>query len=172
LFARIQAGDADAVAALYERYATAFRYVIRARLKPELRSTLDSTDVLQSAFRELLLREGYDEAFASPEAFVAFLKTIIERKVLRAARKRRPEALTPNAEEQVMDRAPPAHEVVSAEERWRKALAALPLVYRRVAILWREGHSQTEIAAEVKISERTVRTAITRLREAWNAQEG
>lgn len=109
-------------------------------------------------------------AGADPQAFLAFLKTIAETQVLQAVRKQRrhnTQSLPAEVADLIADHSPAVPEMQSLEERWQKTLERLPLVYRRVAELRRHEYSQLEIAAELGICERTVRTAIARLREAW-----
>src|SRR3954451_19375624 len=74
LLAGVARGDSDAVGRAFLTYAPYLRKVIRRRLPDALRSKLDSDDVMQSAWRDILgrLRDGRWH-FETPAQLQAFL---------------------------------------------------------------------------------------------------
>jgi RNA polymerase sigma-70 factor (ECF subfamily) len=84
LLERARAGDEAALARLVEQYEPKIRVVARVLLGPALRPYLDSTDVVQSVHRSLLvgLRGGKFD-LAGPSGLVALAVTMLRRKVAR-----------------------------------------------------------------------------------------
>jgi RNA polymerase sigma factor (sigma-70 family) len=84
LLERARAGDEAALARLVEHYEPKVRVIARVLLGPALRPYLDSTDVVQSVHRSLLvgLRGGKFD-LAGPSALVALAVTMLRRKVAR-----------------------------------------------------------------------------------------
>lgn len=88
LLEQARTGDEAALARLVERYEPKVRVVARVLLGPALRPYLDSTDVVQSVHRSLLvgLRGGKFD-IAGPSGLVALAVAMLRRKVARQWRR-------------------------------------------------------------------------------------
>ena len=75
-----RAGDAEALNALYGRYATRVLAIVRARLGAELRQRVQSLDIVQEAMLDSLKNlEKFD--YASEGAFLKWLTVIVENRI-------------------------------------------------------------------------------------------
>lgn len=183
LFGAIDFEDPAAVQAFFDQYAPLFLVVIRARMTPKLRCIFDSVDFLQETRMKLQGCALDKKDFESPEAFIGFIQRIAERQVLQALRKQarrshgdpnheKPiDGLAPQEAAQLVDRSPDPLEVEIAEERWRRAVEKLPPVYRHIAMRFREGYRQAEIAREMGLHEMLVSRVIKKLRAALMEDE-
>ncbi len=174
---RFWTSDPRAVQDLFDQYVGAVFTVIRAKMNPTMRSANDSEDFLQKTRMKLALGNFEDKDFETPQAFLAYMCRVAEREVQQVKRQHarctegwvnqeKPLAQLSAAElERVLDKAPDACAVQIAEDRWQRALAALPPVYRYIALKLRDGFTQIEIAKELELCERTVGRAIKKLRE-------
>ncbi|MCK6446995.1 MAG: sigma-70 family RNA polymerase sigma factor [Planctomycetes bacterium] len=154
LVRRAQAGDSEALNRLFARYYERVRRIVRVRLGRELRSTLESGDILQETFGVAVTHfdrfEMRDEA-----SLIRWLATLAERQIQAAAdrhgaqkrdRKRevpldrqKPSSST-HAEDGLADDAPQPFERAASEEEKLvidDAIRELPEEYREL-ILWRD----------------------------------
>ncbi len=84
LLRRAQAGNAEALDALFQKYYERVRRVVRMRLGRQLRSRLDSGDILQETFLAAL--KSFDRFEVRDEsAFVHWLSRIAEHQIRDAA---------------------------------------------------------------------------------------
>ncbi len=81
-------GDPDAAGELLRRYGDRVRAAIRGRLAPNLRRRFETEDVFQSAVA-LSLQDLRGLDYQGEKAFVAWLTTVAERRLLGTARKHR-----------------------------------------------------------------------------------
>jgi RNA polymerase sigma factor (sigma-70 family) len=179
LFRQAQLGSPEAMQIFFDKSHDTILRVIRARMNREMRSTWDSADFMQRTSQKLHSCNIKDMHFETPQAFLGYLLKIAQNEVHQEKRKLHNRmkangqihALSQEEEEQAEDLAPDAHDVFTTEEKWQEALASLSVEYQAVAIQLREGYTHREIAAALKISERTVRRVVYLLRKLYLGDE-
>ena len=170
LLTRMAAGDREAFAVFYDRYApVVFPLILRI-----VRERADASDVLQEVFWEAWRSaDAYDPARGSPEAWMVTRARTRAIDRIRATR-RRSETFVAPLDEAVAAAPgePPGDAAERAEHRGtiRSALDRLPDAQREVIELaYYAGLTQTEIAERLKQPLGTVKTRIRlgleRLRE-------
>jgi RNA polymerase sigma factor (sigma-70 family) len=175
LMVGVRAGNEESVRLLLERYKPPLFRVIRRRLHRELRSQCDSEDVLQSVWSSFFAIPARQFEFEDPAALKAYLVDMACNKVVEAIRRRlgtqkrnlnREKSLhgSAAAEAQTLRaRTPTPSQVVMAKERWAHLIEGRPARHQRILLLLRQGKTQSEIAAELGITDRTVRRLIREL---------
>jgi RNA polymerase sigma-70 factor, ECF subfamily len=172
LAARLQAGDADALAEIYDGCgAVTFGYLVRA-----LGDRAAAEDVQQQVFTEVWRRgREYDPARAG---LVTWVMTIARSRAIDHLRKRVPQPADPHGDALRGDAVAPP-EADRLLDRWRMAgyLRRLPDGERELLRLRFYGElTQTEIADATGIPLGTVKTrmvrGLERLREMLEAEEG
>lgn len=161
LVGRIQAGDRSAWEQVYARYHDPLLFSIRCRLGPELRSRLQSEDVLHSvvadAFRDLERFEPRGPGSLARYLHVCVLNKIRSKAEFHAALKRSGDVpLSDSLVERLGSgsRAEPAYFDEPRYGRLEQALAALPEDMREAVLLRAvEGLSNHEAAAALGKSE-------------------
>ena len=153
---RASAGSTDALTALYDRYAAGVLRLARSLL----RSTAEAEDVVQDVFVGLprALR-----SYAGRGPLEAWIQRVAARTALmrmRAERRRREDAFTPEAAPQTRTDSPVDRLALE------RALAALPDALRVVFVLKVvEGHSHESIAELVGITPHSSRVRLFRARK-------
>lgn len=160
---RARQGDTEAMTLLIEEYEPQVRRVAHRRLSAALRATFDSTDLVQSVHRSLLLclqRNKY--TFNGPQDLVALAVTMVKRKAARkwARLQREQELLQLRA--RLLSRAKPQH---SAElvNKLQELLEALDDADRQLLKLYLEGHSTVEAADTLGLNPDSLRVRRSRL---------
>jgi RNA polymerase sigma-70 factor (ECF subfamily) len=170
LLAKLAAGDAEAAGRIFLAYEPYLRKVIRRQLPAALRSKLDSVDVMQSAWGDLL--EGLRQAnwhFHSPAQLQAFLVRVMRNRLIDRLREyRRPmEHERPlgdfESPEQLASSRPSPHDVAAADDLWQRLLDLCPPEHHEVLRLKREGASAAEIAERTGLHEGSVRRLLRQL---------
>lgn len=87
LIGRVSQGSETAVWELLERYSSQIVRTVRRRLPNELRSIVDSTDIVQSAWVSLLRTGSRLDPITTAEQFIAYLAGIARFKILETHRK-------------------------------------------------------------------------------------
>ena len=170
LLDKLARGDLEAAGAVFEAYAPYLRAVIRRQLPLGLRSKLDSVDILQSAWSDILA--GLKDAnwrFQSPAQLQAFLVRVMHnrcvdrcRQFRRSLEKERPlDELDP--EVLVSGTRPSAGNAVEADELWERLLALCPPEHHEVLRLKRDGATPAEIARHTGLHEGSVRRLLRQL---------
>jgi RNA polymerase sigma-70 factor (ECF subfamily) len=164
LIERLNHGDVSAAERAFAAYEPYLRMAVRRRLSGPLRAKLDSLDIVQSVWADVLA--GLGEAgwrFADRSHFRAFLVKVACNRLIdrrrqhhRAMEKER--ALAEMAPEQW----PTAHEprpseVAQGNELWKQMLEQCSPAHREILILKRQGLLLTEIAARTGFHEGTIR---------------
>lgn len=165
-------GDEDAAAELFYRYAGRLLALARSQMSPALAQRLDAEDVVQSACRSFFVRVRDGRLMVQPGGEMwELLAAITMRKIYgqlehQTAQKRdirREQAQDESIcwfEVEALARDPgPEDQAVLADERDR-ALRSLSPVHRRIVELRFEEYTTTEIAAQVKRSDRLVRLVL------------
>jgi RNA polymerase sigma factor (sigma-70 family) len=167
---RLNHGDDEAVERVLLACEPYLRIVVRRRLGRRLRTKIDSTDVVQSVFANVLrgFRNG-NWRFAGRPQLLAFLRGIAWRRLANRYR----EHETGLAREQSLVETVPVSlpiaasprpsEVAEGREFWERVLAACPPEHRRVVELRMEGYRMNEIAERTGLHEGSVRRIIYEL---------
>ncbi len=175
LLAKARQGDQDALAQLSRQYEPKLRIVARVLLGPALRPYLDSTDLVQSVHRSLMLgikRQQYD--IAGPENLVALALTLVRRKVARKWRRMQRQQRFDRGGSETGDLANlltslsgadnPAR-TVELREQVDHVCANLDETERKIFELRSQGYSTAEIACQLGLNGGTLRVRMTRLRQ-------
>jgi RNA polymerase sigma-70 factor (ECF subfamily) len=175
LVARVRLGDEEALAALVKGYEAEVRLAARVLLGRSLRSHLDSTDLVQSVHRSLILGLRDDKiTLASPEQLLGLAVTMVRRKVARHWRRLRrqkrldtPAAETQGASDALTSLSSPAADPAQ-EAQYRDAVAHLFRNLheedRRLVELRLQGHSTAEAARQLGVDADVLRVRLSRLR--------
>jgi len=170
LIRQMVAGDREAFARFYDRYAP----LVFPLIQRILRERADASDVLQEVFWEAWQgAAGYDPARGSPEAWLVTRARTRAIDRIRAMRRRSETFVAPLPDALAAAPADPGGDVAERMEDRRTvqhALAQLPSAQREVIELaYYAGLTQTEIAERLKQPLGTVKTrirlALERLRE-------
>jgi RNA polymerase sigma factor (sigma-70 family) len=157
-----------------ESHRTAIHSYVSYRLDRDLRQKEPVSDIVQSALREIIQNPGRF-TYQGPEAFRAFLIQVVEHKI--ANKRRYWETLRHGAPVEPvsdMDGAPAANrpaatpsEIAAAREHLRRLFTALEKLSdddRKLLAMRRgAGLSVKAIAAELKVSVRTVQKRMARI---------
>lgn len=177
LHGKARLGDRDAIDQLYRRFAEDMLRVARARLSnhKRLRFLYEADDLVDSVWASMLAHNRLDQPFGGPERFMAFLEALILGKARKTGRflgqKKRDccrvvsfDMLQEAVRELTDDQQPSPVEVAIDREQWRRLLEANTLIQRIILDRRRRGFKLTEIAAEVFLSERTIRRLLDMVR--------
>ncbi len=174
LLAQVRQGDESAAGRLVQRYERAVLRSVRSRLGKNMRSALDSMDVMQSVHRSLLVglrNEKYQ--FSTPQQLIGLAVAMVQSKIARHWRKikKMPGKMfeTKTAEldtqvEQLASQDPTASLVVSAEELLQQFLAKLDELDQELVRLKMAGHSSVDTAKQLNCKPAFIRMRWVRLR--------
>lgn len=164
LLTQLSSGDMVAAGQLFLAFEPYLRKAVRRHFPPNLRSKLDSVDILQSVWADVL--GGFRKAgwrFADVDHLRGFLFVATRNRLIDRIRQNQ-KAL--DREEPLADETQgvlpasgqprPSQEVV-AEELWERILAASSPEHRPVLELRRTGHSLGEIAQRTGLHPDSVR---------------
>ena len=155
LIARIRSGDQDAMAELYDRYASLV-YSIALRI---LADTGGAEDILQEVFMQLWRNPASFDA--SRGRLGAWLAVIARNRAIDTLRRRRPEADMDEVVLAVDADLDGSAERSRAAEKVRVSLECMPAPQRKaLEMAFFEGLTHTEIAAKTGDPLGTVRTRI------------
>jgi RNA polymerase sigma-70 factor (ECF subfamily) len=180
VMARLIAGDPEAAARVFQRFARRLISLAGARLGARLRQKVDPEDVLQSVYRSFFQRHaGGEFAFTGWDSLWALLTVMTVRKCNRwRARfhtgKRDVTAEVPALKETgagltALARDPTPEEVVLLGELVEGLLRELGERDRDVLTLALQGYTPVEIVAETGVPERTVYRILERVRQRLRA---
>jgi RNA polymerase sigma factor (sigma-70 family) len=170
LFAGLSRGDGEAIEQAFVAYAPYLRVMVRRYLSPRLRAKLDSTDVVQSVWADLLtgLRARRWQ-FADAARLRHFLVKVTRNRVLNRLRRLRRETDLVTAEARCGEgpRQPgapaAADEGAAAAELWEQLLALCPPAHHNLLRLRRQGATLREVAAQTGLHESSVRRVLYEL---------
>jgi RNA polymerase sigma-70 factor (ECF subfamily) len=168
LFDRLSRGEVEAVAALHAAYAPYLRAIVRRQLSDRLRARLDSTDVVQSVWVQVLQQLGKDGWPESESQLRALLATIARRRLANRARQHARGLAAERPTDRGLDTVPDAprprpSQVAQADELWDRMLDACPPEHLDVLLLRRDGLTLEEIAGRTGLHEGSVRRILRRL---------
>ena len=173
LLRRWKLGDEGAASVLVDRYTLRLVALVASRLNRRFQDTVDPEDVVQSAMGSFFAAARQSRLRVSQSVSLwRLLATFAKRKMLRtierqSATKRGGAFQRVGLEESVhIWSADPSEERLEAVEELLAAIEeALPSDLQEVLDLLIVGHTQKEIAETLKLTERTVRRRVVRLRE-------
>jgi RNA polymerase sigma-70 factor (ECF subfamily) len=161
LLEKLTSGDTAAAEQVFRSYEPYLRMVVRRQLPGRLRAKLDSADIVQSAWVDVL--DGFRKSgwrFTDVAHLRAFLVKVTRNRFLERLRQHR----------RALDREEPLYEtghlptpqprpsqVAQADELWKQMLLLCPPAHRDLLRLKRQGLSLAEIAARTGLHESSVR---------------
>ena len=177
LMARLSAGDEDAAAEVFSRFAHRLIGVARGKLHDVLRSKEDPEDVVQSVYRSFFRRQREGQFHIdSWEDIWGILTVMTVRKCgrrlnyFRADRRNverevpLPDAADPGGGWEAVARDPSPVEAAVLAETLEELLRGLGDLDRQILSLHLHGCTPEEISAQVGYSRRTVRRTLDRIR--------
>jgi RNA polymerase sigma factor (sigma-70 family) len=177
LMERVRAHSDGAIRELIDRYGEHILRVIRRRLNRRLRAKYDSNDFMQAVWASFFALPPEKYHFERPEDLVTFFAALAHNKVVDVVRDRllRPthnvnrersmDEAVDSPEEDLVSREPLPQEIAIAREEWQRLLEGQPSRYQQILKLLREGRSREEIAAELRIHEKTVERVLRKLEQ-------
>ncbi len=174
-------GDTQAQNTICEQYEQQVRVVARILLGPQLRTHLDSMDLLQSVHRSLLIGIRNDKfSVASPEKLVALACTIVRRKVARQWRMHRRQlshrtnhssdrSLITHLLSSISNPHSQPDEIVAYNDQLAKLCRSLDDVELAMLELRLQGYTTGEVAEKLGIHPVAIRVRWTRLRQRLDA---
>ena len=176
-----RAGDEAAASELYQRFGPYIRLVIRRKLDKRLRIIFDAEDLIQDVWASLLMTDPNNYTFETIRSFQMFLNQIAHNKLTDAFRryigaKKQGTARLTSIEETgdgneigFLSRASSPSESVIAAEVWERLLSRVPADHRVILERIREGYTYDEIAGMYRLSTRTIKRIISRLKETTHS---
>ena len=167
---RLNEGDVAAVGRVFMVYERFLRIAVRRRLSPRLRSKVDSGDIVQSVFADLIrgVRDG-GWHFAGRSQLEALLRRIAWRRLADRYQKHsraleREHSLDETPSQSLGDaaQARPSQEA-QGREVWERILRACPAAHHEVVRLRMSGHRMGEIAERTGLHEGSVRRILYEL---------
>jgi RNA polymerase sigma factor (sigma-70 family) len=170
LIQRLNDGDIDAAERAFLAYEPYLRMAVRRQLNGPLRSKLDSMDIIQSVWADVLC--GFREAgwrFADRAHLRAFLTRVACNRLIdrrrqhhRALEREQPlTEVSPN--DLPRSSQPRPSEVAQVHELWERMLENCPPAHHEILMLRRQGLPLTEIAARSGLHEGSVRRILYKL---------
>lgn len=164
LIARLNEGDLDAAERIFRTYEPYLRMTVSRQLSGALRSKLDTMDIVQSVWTDVLA--GFHEAgwrFADRAHLRAFLMTLARNRLIDRRRHFRqaiererplndadPAAIPPSTQ-------PRPSEIAQGRELWERLVAECPPAHRELLRLKRQGLPLAEIATRTGLHPSSVR---------------
>jgi len=164
LIQRLNDGDVAAAERAFLAYEPYLRMAVRRQLNGPLRSKLDSMDIVQSVWADVLIRfRDAGWRFADRSHLQAFLVKIARNRLIdrrrehhRALEQERPlDEVSPNDLRHAAQ--PRPSEVAQEHELWNRILESCPPAHREILALKRQGLRLGEIAARTGFHEGSVR---------------
>jgi len=180
---RLQGGDRDAAAVLWERFYARLADLARRELGRAPRAAEDEDDVVQCALFSFFRRaeQGQFSEFDNRESLWRLLARITVFKVrdLINRQKIRPQAVPPGAPDSteesplasVLSREPDPAFLAEMNETCASLLAELDEDHRKVAEMKLAGYTNEEIAVEIGRSHVTVERRLAFIRDSWKPEQ-
>jgi RNA polymerase sigma factor (sigma-70 family) len=164
LIERMNQGDISAAERAFLAYEPYLRMAVRRQLTGPLRSKLDSMDIVQSVWADVLC--GFRDAgwrFADRSHLRAFLVKVARNRLIDRRRQHhraleQERALAETAPEELPEADQPRpSEIAQGNELWKRMLEQCPPAHREILILKRQGLQLAEIAAQTGLHEGSIR---------------
>jgi RNA polymerase sigma-70 factor (ECF subfamily) len=175
LLKRSQAGDQDAAAKLFERYARRLTSLAQQHLSRKMAGRLDGEDVVQSVFRTFFRRSAQGEfRIGSSNDLWQLLVKITVLKTRAKGRHHRMEMRDVRVEQSPGEDAwwlaavaqdPSPDDAAAFVDQVEALVRGLPLLYGQVLDLRLQGHNQSQVATQLGVSRRTVHRVLDQLQE-------
>lgn len=170
LLARFSAGDELAAAEVFRMYEPFLRLVVRRHLTSRLRVKLDSVDIVQSVWADVLtgFRAG-NWTFTNAAQLRTFLAKAARNRLIdrvrqhRAATEHEQPLAAVHADLAPTFRGPRPSEQAQADELWQQMLTVCPPAYHELLRLKRQGLELTEIAERTGLHYDSVRRILRKL---------
>jgi RNA polymerase sigma-70 factor (ECF subfamily) len=170
LIERLNDGDADAAERAFLSCEPYLRMVVRRRLSRSLRSKLDSMDIVQSIWADVLCRfREVGWRFADRSHLRAFLVRVARNRLIdshreyhRALEHEQPLAETPPGDIPASPQPRPS-EVAQGHELWERMLEHCPPAHREILNWKRQGLPLAEIAQRSGLHEGSIRRILYEL---------
>lgn len=161
---RLNGGDVAAMERVLLAYEPYLRIVVRRRLSRKLRTKVDSGDIIQSVFADVLhgFRKG-NWRFDGRAQWLAFLRQIAWRRLADRCQEHRHDLdRGQSLDEATLRELPPSvsprpSEIVQGREMWERILHACPPAHREIVRLRMNGLRMGEIAERTGLHEGSVR---------------
>jgi RNA polymerase sigma factor (sigma-70 family) len=173
LLQKVRAGDADAVRQLHDTYGPSILRAVRRRMNAKLRERYDSDDFSQAVWASFFKDVSELGRMTTPRDLVQFLARVASNKVIDAGRRARhrseehvddvSESIQHGRDLRLRVSVPTPSQHAVANESWERILADEEENCREVIRLRLQGLTQLEIAARLRISERSVRRMLLRI---------
>jgi RNA polymerase sigma-70 factor (ECF subfamily) len=170
LLERLADGDEAAAEEFLRKYEPLLRQVVRRLLPPQLRSKLDTADVLQSVWADVV--RGFKQGrwyFPDDARLRAFLVTMARNRFLdrvrqhSAALKHEERLAGPEQEAAVPAQQPHPSEEAQANELWERMVELCPPEHRELLRLKRQGLPMSELVARTGLHEDSIRRILRTL---------
>jgi RNA polymerase sigma-70 factor (ECF subfamily) len=164
LIEQLNGGDLDAAEEVYLAFEPYLRMAVRRRLTGALRAKLDSMDIVQSAWADVL--SGFRDAgwrFADRDHLRAFLVRVARNRLIdrqrqhRRAMEREQPMVEAEPGELPLSPQPRPSEEAQGRELWERMLEVCPPAHREILRLRRQGLTLAEISVRVDLHEGSVR---------------
>ena len=179
LIERLNEGDLSAAESAFLTFEPYLRMAVRRRLSGPLRAKLDSTDVVQSVWADLIsLCCEAGTRFTDRGHFRAFLLKATRNRLIekhrqhrRAIENEQPLAELP-PEQSPRAREPRASEIAQRNELWQRMLDHCSPAHREILYLKREGLLLSEIAERTGMHTGSIRRILYNLARRMRAPRG
>jgi RNA polymerase sigma-70 factor (ECF subfamily) len=169
LIDRLNQGDTSAAERAFVAYEPFLRMAVRRQLTGRLRAKLDSMDIVQSVWADVLsgFREG-GWRFTDRFHLRAFLVKVARNRLIDRRRQHhracdRERTLSETAPDQLPAQQPRPSEVAQGNELWKRMLEHCAPAHREILILKRQGLRLGEIAARTGLHEGSIRRILYEL---------
>ena len=170
LIEKLNAGDVSAAEQAFVAYEPYLRMAIRRQLSGPLRAKLDSMDIVQSVWADIL--RGFRQSgwrFTDPSHLRAFLMKVARNRLIdrrrqhhRAIEHERPLDQS-SADDLPETNQPRPSEIAQEHELWRRMLEECSPSHRDILFLKRQGLSNAEIAKRTGLHEGSIRRILFEL---------
>jgi RNA polymerase sigma factor (sigma-70 family) len=178
VIAHLREGD---VAAAEQAYAACEPYlfaVVRRRLPQQLRRRIDSTDIVQSIWADLL--EGFRSRrwyFEDERMLRGFLVRVARNRIIDRYRQHvasigREQSITDPSYEAADQATAAPSQIAQSDDLWQRMLALCPPEHHEILRLKREGYTLLDIAARTGLHEGSVRRILRNLARDLARQQG
>ena len=164
LIERMNEGDVSAAEQAFLAYEPYLRMAVRRQLSGRLRSKLDSMDIVQSVWADVLT--GFRQAgwrFTDSSHLRAFLIKVARNRLIDRRRQHhraleQEQALSQTASEELpQTQQPRPSEIAQENELWKRMWDQCPPAHREILVLKRQGLLLAEIAARTGLHEGSIR---------------
>jgi RNA polymerase sigma factor (sigma-70 family) len=161
---RLNEGDLEALERVFLAYEPYLRIAVRRRLSRRLQSKVESKDIVQSVFADVLrgVRKGGWQ-FAGRSQLLAFLRQIARRRIAdryqehRLGMEREQSLGDLTAQKLPQSHLPRPSEIAQGRECWEGVLRACPPIHHEIVRLKMNGLRLSEIASRTGLHEGSVR---------------